>query len=340
MQRSRVSRIVVSVAALAALLAGGFTATAARLPDVAPGDVLAGGALATLGPVATGGSLDGVAVVNPGDRPALCMATLWSGDGTAIGAPARLEVPAQSMTYRQDLLDAPPAGARIAVRCDQPFYAFAAVHGADGEAGVLTPPRGAPVKGISCGLGSVCWDYSGVDLVASTKTPTRAILIDAPDGSYDEVTVHLEVEIHGWTQSLNGAHGILYMVRDKNKDMFANIFLQGPTSNGNALVLRHGFGQTHPEKAKIRVHFFPKDGQTYAFDYVYRPAAGTLSLTVKGPNGQPLVHITGKPNVDHVSIGPGQLIHIGLSNPGAVINEPTSLGWVYKNLHVELTPTR
>lgn len=334
-QSFRVSR---SLVVLAALVIGALPASAARLPDVAPGDVLAAGALATMGPAGDGARFDGLAIVNPGDRPAMCMAQVVAGDGTALGSPAPLEVPAQSMTYRSELLADAPDGARVTLHCDAPFYGFAVTRDDKGATAVLQPQIAR--TSITCGAGTVCYDFPGVDLVASSKTPTRAILLDPADGKYSRVTVHLEVEIHGWTQPFNGAHGILYMVRDKNKDMFANIFLQGPASNGNALVLRHGFDQTHPEKAKLRVHFFPKDGQTYAFDYVYDPGAGKLSLSVKGPNGQELIHLISKPNVDAVTMGPGQLIHIGLSNPGIVPNEPTSTGWVYKNLHVELTPAQ
>lgn len=327
------------------LTRGAGTASAARLPVITAADALTAGTPVLLGASTHAGAvLDGLGVVNLGAQAAQCEATLVAGDGSPVGGPVSVAVAARAMTYRRDLLARAGAagaeGLRATVRCDQPFYAFTALRGAaDGAYQFLTPSRGATSgDGIACTNGTICYDFPGVDLVASTQTPTRAILLDPPDGSYRRVTVHLEVEIHGWTPPLNGAHGILYMIRDKNRDMFANVFLQGPAPNGNALVLRHGFNQTHPEKAKFRVKFSPKDGQTYAFDYVYDTGARMLALTVTGPNGQRLLQISDKPNIDSIDIAPGQLIHIGLSNPGTTYNEPTSTGWIYENLHVELTP--
>src|SRR6185436_948623 len=116
------------------------------------------------------------------------------------------------------------AALRTTVRCDQPFFAFAGLQrAAEGTSQFVTPLR-ADDASRACTAGAVH--------VSTTKTAARGFAFDPPDGRYDRVTVHLEVEVNGWSPPITGAHGILYMIRDKNKDMFANVFLQGPGSKG------------------------------------------------------------------------------------------------------------
>ncbi|HXT50691.1 MAG TPA: hypothetical protein VN811_06585 [Thermoanaerobaculia bacterium] len=332
------------VAATANLLttAASGAVSAAPLPVFAPGDALPASTTANLAIVRAGVTFGGVGAVNLGTAAAQCQVAFLGNDGAPVGTSIALALPARSVSYRRDAIAAAgttaAAALRTTVRCDQPFFAFAGLQrAAEGTSQFVTPLR-ADDASRACTAGTVCYEYAGVVHVSTTKTAARGFAFDPPDGRYDRVTVHLEVEVNGWSPPITGAHGILYMIRDKNKDMFANVFLQGPGSKGNMLTLRHGFNQTHPQKAKFRVKLVPVNGRTYSLDYLYDTKAKALVLTVKGPNGQELMRITDKPNIANVDFAAKQLLELGLSNPGLVSNEPASTGWLFKNLHVELTP--
>ncbi|HXT20904.1 MAG TPA: hypothetical protein VN923_09155, partial [Thermoanaerobaculia bacterium] len=313
---------------------------ATPLPVIEARDRFEASAAAAIAAGRNAGAFTGLGAVNLGEASARCEARFVNRDGAALGSTLSFEVPAHSLVYRRDALAATGASGALGatMSCDQPFFPFAGVERPATTSSSFVTPWTKDGEPIACTAGNVCYDYPGVVHVSTTKTPARGFIFDPPDGRYDRLTVHLEVKINGWSPPLAGAHGILYLIRDKNKDMFANVFLQGPVSKGNNLVFRHGFNQTHPQKAKIRVKFAPTDGKTYSFDYVYDTAAKTLVLTVKGPNGQELMRLQDKPNIANIDFSASQHINLGLSNPGKVSNEPASIGWSYENLHVELKP--
>jgi hypothetical protein len=289
-----------------------------------------------------------VGIMNLGQSAAQCSVSLFRADGTQIGSKATLTFAPLSMRHFPDpLIDqVNVTDIRAEISCNQPFYAYATVHGANGQveyfitpalsgSSTLLPPGGTtPPKG--CGTGAVCYDFAGVVHVPTTSKPDRAIILSPPSGTYNRVKVHMEVQINGWNPTVTAAHGLLYMVRDKNKDMFASAFLKGP--GANQLALRYGFNLSAKEKPKLTTGFAPVLGQTYAFDYLWDPAGQSLVLTMSTLGGQELARITSKPNVDKVQIGQNQKIVIGLSNPGTEASEPASIGFIYKNLHVELIP--
>jgi hypothetical protein len=139
-----------------------------------------------------------------------------------------------------------------------------------------------------------------------------------------------------WNKPTTGAHGLLYFVRNRNKDMYGNIFLRGPSRNN--VTLRHGFNQEHGEKAKIERGFAAQTGTTYLVEYDYNPVADFISLKVSNLAGQLLFEIRDKPNVNRVHIDDGDRVILGLSNPGTSSVEPASLGYQWKDLKVEFFP--
>ncbi len=282
-------------------------------------------------------------VVNLGGAAASCMVSFFRVDGSQIASTVTLALKPLSLLHFQDalgILDAGRvSGVRGEVSCDQPFFAYGAQQQfPNAHYQFVTPTTeggDAPSQPITCQAGLVCYDFPGIVHTSTSANPDHAVRLNPPPGTYKKVAVHLEVQINGFSAPSDGGHGMLYMVLDKNKDMFGYIFLQGP--NANRVVLRHGFGQTTGAKAKLIQAFTPVNGATYALDYVYDAAGRSLVMTLK-KGGQEVVRFADAPNIHSIGIGASQQIILGLSNPGKVSNEPASIGWVYKNLHVELTP--
>jgi hypothetical protein len=287
-------------------------------------------------------------IMNLGQSAAQCSVALFRADGSQIGSKATVTFPPLSLRHFPDpLVDQVNAtDVRAEISCNQDFYAYATVHGASGKveyfitpafsgSSTLVPPGSTPPS-KSCTTGAVCYDFAGVVHTSTRSDPDKTIILSPPVAAYSRLKVHFEVQINSWNPPASKAHGLLYMVRDKNKDMYGSAFLKGP--GDNQLVLRHGFNQTAGEKPKLTKGFAPVLGQTYAVDYLYDPVGKTITLTMSTLSGQQVARIDSRPNVNKVHIDSGQKIVIGLSNPGTEESEPASIGWQWRNLHVELIP--
>lgn len=295
---------------------------------------------------ATGQIRTDVGIMNLGQSTAQCGVSLFRADGTQIGSKATLTFPPLSLRHFPDALSVAAKDARAEVSCNQNFYAYATVHSANGQAEYFITPAysgastlvapGSTPDPKSCPSGAVCYDFPGVVHVPAPGKPDYTITLSPPSAAYSRLKAHLEVQINGWNPNVTAAHGLLYMVRDKNKDMYASIFLKGP--NANQMSMRYGFNQSASEKPKLTTGFAATLGQTYALDYLWDPVNRTLVATLSTLAGQELARITGTPNVNRVQIDPGQRIVVGLSNPGTEASEPSSIGFIYKNLHIELIP--
>lgn len=293
------------------------------------------------------GIISNFGLINLGQSSISCQASVYRADGAQIAGTVKFSLNPLTMVHFDDALAALGEtniiDVRVDITCDQPFYPYSVVYGgATGDvfvglpaasgASLLTPPGSLP----NCGAGSVCYDYPGIVFTSTTADPYHFITLSPPTGVYSQIKVHLEIQINHWQPPITNAHGLLYMIRDRNYYMYASAFLRGP--NSNQLVLRHGFNQTATEKAKLITGFAPTLGNWYALDYLYDPIHKTLVLTMSTLEGTELARLTGAPNVKQINIDPGQNILIGLSNPGTNDSEPASIGWVYSNLHVELVP--
>ncbi|HXT50690.1 MAG TPA: hypothetical protein VN811_06580 [Thermoanaerobaculia bacterium] len=286
-------------------------------------------------------------VVNLGRQAAECKVDFFQANSSRLVNTITLAMQPLSLLHFNDAFGILQVGRVSAIRaevsCNQPFYAYGAqflgpnshylfITPAQATGIATTPP---PPPTATCGNGAVCYDFPGIVHTSTLSNPDRGITLSPPVGVYSRLKLHLEVQVNGFYPPADMAHGMLYLVRDKNKDMFANVFLQGPGTN--QIVLRHGFNLTHPQKPKLTQKLAAASGTTYALDYLYDPAAGSLLLTLKD-GGVEVVHMAGVPNVSRIQIASGNKVVIGLSNPGVVSNEPASIGWVFKNLHVELIP--
>ena len=288
-----------------------------------------------------------IGIMNLGQTSSKCEVMLFRPDGVQVGGTASITLLPLSMRHFPNVLSDQPnlTDARAQIPCSTDFYTYAPLHGADNQADYFVTPAlsgastlarpGTTAQPQGCTAGAVCFDFPGIVHTSTKSSPDRTIVLSPPSATYSRLRARLEVQINGWSPPSSGAHGILYMIRDKNLNMYGSVFLKGPGSN--QLTMRHGFNLGAAEKPKISKGFAPVVGQTYVFDYLFDPVAKTIVLRVL-LNGQEVAQMTDRPNVNRVQIEPGQKIIIGLSNPGHETPEPASLGWVYKNLHVEVIP--
>ena len=290
-----------------------------------------------------------VVIINLAKASTTCSASVVRADGTLVFPTASLTLLPLSHLFFTDVFDAVPGGivdARVEVSCKSDFYVYAQMTDtATGEFSIATPAQtsdstlfapGDTPTGLTCSSGTTCYVFPGLVHQSTNGNPDRSVILTPPVAAYSSVKVHLEVTIGPWNRPNTGAHGVMYFVRDRNKDMYANVFLRGPGRNN--MTLRHGFNQEHGEKAKIEKGFTAQPGETYAFDYDYDPTRKLITLRVSRA-GQLLLEVTDKPNVNKVHIDDGNRVIVGLSNPGtAPAVKPASIGWKYSNLKVEFFP--
>jgi hypothetical protein len=105
-----------------------------------------------------GGLITDLYLVNTSTQPAQCTVSGFRDDGSRTGADVRSTVPPLSMRVLEKVLPSLGANsvdeARVAVSCDQNFYAYARVaKPGSGELNVMTPPR-ALGRDVSTAAGS------------------------------------------------------------------------------------------------------------------------------------------------------------------------------------------
>jgi hypothetical protein len=290
-------------------------------------------------------------IINLGQAAATCTARVTRADGSAAISTVQLSLLPLSHNFYPNVFAGEANGiadARVEVTCSDSFYAFAQMSNTTtGEISyatpsgssdsTLTPPGSTPPPSgdLACAAAgtSVCYVFPGLVHTSTLADPDQALILTPPVFSYSSVKVHMEIQVNGFQPPSIGGHELLYMIRNRNKDEFANIFLRGPSRN--TLTLRHGFHQTSPEKPKIERGFIAQIGATYALDYDYDPVHKTIILHMS-QNGQLLLEILATPNVNRVQIETGDRVIVGLSNPGNNPTvEPASIGWKYSNIKVE-----
>jgi hypothetical protein len=239
--------------------------------------------------------------------------------------------------------------ARAEVSCSSDFYAYAQVADrASGQLVLITPASWsdslwgsvedmAKVAG-SCAAGTestVC-TYAGPFTSAKPyPNTTLALSMTPPAALYKSLTAHVEVNVTGWNpKNKKGAHGVIYIVVNRNKRLLGNVFLRGPGSD--FLYMRHGDCPLGCGKAKVGKKLQADLGTTYVFDYTYDAASKRVSLQVRHA-GQLVAELNDVPYRKVIEVVPGDKVIIGLSNPYCDSKEePCSLGWKYSNLRVEL----
>ena len=288
-----------------------------------------------------------IGIMNLGQTAATCTVGLFLADGTQAGATATLTFPPLSLRHFPNVLSDQPnvTDARAQVSCNTDFYAYATVHGPDGQldyfitpalsgsSTLVRPGSSGPPKG--CTTGAVCFDFPGVVHI-STKAHSRPLDRADPagrglqqgEGPPRGADQHLQPALQ--RRARGPVHG-----PGQEQGHVRERLPQGTGREPTGAAPR--LQPDRRREAEAREGLRPDDRRNVHVDYLYDPVAKTIVLTMS-LNGQEVTRITDKPNVNRVHIDPGQKIVIGLSNPGTEAPEPASLGWVYKNLHIELIP--
>lgn len=287
-------------------------------------------------------------LVNLGQSAASCSVNVLRADGREALQPLEFTVAPLSHLLVADLFKrlGSIAEARAEVTCSNDFYAYALI--ADAPTGRLTVVRPSQPSddlpqlselfdkvAVPCSDGiMLCKLPLTVPFIASKTNPTLALTMTPPAGAYSAMVAHVDVQVTGWNpRNVHGAHGVLYVVINRNKWLLGNIFLRGPGKNN--VTLRHGVCPQGCQKTKVEKGIPIELGAIYSFDYRYDPVSRTTDMTVT-LRGQVVARIQDKPNVNRININPGDKIVIGLSNPFPNSHEePSSLGWRYSNLSVQ-----
>ncbi len=329
----------------------GSAGLGAELPVITSDTLgLANKMLVVQGLKSSGATTADIVIINLGKTTATCSARVARADGSSAINTVQLSLLPLSYNFFPNIFVAEANGisdARVEVTCTNDFYAYGQMtNTTTGEISIATPsgtsdstltPPGdtTPTTGLTCAAAgtSVCYVFPGLIHTAGRGDEDRSINLTPPVFSYSSVKLHMEFQVNGFYPPSTGAHLVLYFVRNRNKDMFANVFLRGPSRN--SLTLRHGFNQVHGDKAKIERGFVAQNGATYALDYDFDPVKKTITLHIS-QGGTLLLEIKDKPNVNRVQIETGDKIIIGLGNPGNNPTvEPASIGWKYSNIKVE-----
>lgn len=128
--------------------ADGKSLSGAAVPVVAAGSLVpAGQTIHLQGLERNGRTVSRLGLVTLGDRAGTCTATAFRADGSPLGRPVQVAVPARGQSALPDALAAagvsPVSEARMEVTCDIPAFAWAAVLSHDGARTATAAPASA-----------------------------------------------------------------------------------------------------------------------------------------------------------------------------------------------------
>ena len=285
-------------------------------------------------------------VVNLGHQTSQCTINLTRADGTAIGTGTTVTLKALSHRSFANVLNGLAAtgttDARAAISCSREFYAFALLSdSAAGEASLILPSGTGdsalqiPGQGPACPVGSQCWEVQGIVHQPTVTNPLKRVSFAPQAGTYTKIRLSMDVFHGGWNPANTSAlHELFWLVKNRNFDMFGYATFRGPSKNIS--LLRHGIGLTHPQKIKITKPFTAKPGKNYHVEYTYDTVAKVLALEISD-NGQVVQRLTGTPNVSNFGFGPGDSLIVDIGFDGSNSDEQPTLGWIYRNLRIELS---
>jgi hypothetical protein len=289
-------------------------------------------------------------LVNLAKEATSCAVSPFRGDGSAIGNAAVVTLPPLSHKQFGDVLaslgETAATGARIVVSCNRDYYAYAltfdrtsgeaTVQGPseDLDSSLLRPGEGGGVTPGCSPSAALCQQENGDFHAPTTSNRVRRIIYSPEAGSYRSMRVRMKVFHGGWKEPSAGLHNVFWVARDRNFNMFGYPNFKGP--GANTLFFRHGVGIVAPQKPKVEVPFAAQPGATYTFDYLYNPAGGTLDLKVFNSAGSLVAQLGDRPNVNRLTFANGEKLVLDFGFTGNNPNEPSTIGWRYSDLIVEL----
>jgi hypothetical protein len=313
------------------------------LPVITSDNLVRANGTATLQGLLSGsGRNTDITLVNLAQVASQCTVTLTRADGSVIGAPVVPMKPLSVRTFPNVFSD-PGNEVRATATCTREFFIFALLtDAATGELAYVGPSGSGesllslPGQGTVCTPGATCFDVKGIVHAPTTlANAVKRVIFTPVPGTYAKIRLTMDVTVGNWsTVDPTAIHMLFWLVKDRNFNMFGFASLRGP--GGDQAVLRHGIGLTHPQKFRIIQPLAAQTGRTYRLDYTYDTRTSFLELAIS-EGGAVVQRLTGAPNVSSFTFNPGENILIDMGFPGTSPAEPASFGWVYRDLHVELS---
>ncbi len=319
----------------------------AELPLIASDEMGSPGQTLVLEGLVSGGTRTaGLALANLGGAAAQCSVSLMDAEGSRLGELAVTLAP-RSQRHLDDVLTAwagrkEVAGARAAVSCDQPFYAFAVIpDSATGDVAIVDPtPPPAKADGIPCSPGSrvLCFDAEGVVHEPTEEVPVQRVAFAVPPGTYGRIKMSLDVTVGPWYEAdPDGKHLIYWFVLNKNLDMLGMLYFRGPAAH--TALSRYGIGLTHPRKKKLVKPFKAIPGHTYRCENDLDMTKGVINITITDTSTGEVVRLRGAANVRQLTIKPGGRFIIDMAFPeGKIPDEVPAYDWIFRDIHIEAYP--
>lgn len=343
---------MVVTARLVSVLPSGEERLGATVPVLSADDLLRPNETGHLvGVVRDQETVANLGVVNLGRTETTCTLQAFQLNAQQIADTAEVTLNPLTQVQFDDVLSlvgvSSIADSRFAVSCEDNFYAYSTLINLDSgdttfiapstvATGELQPPDTgppAPAPG-ACPANAECFTVPGTIHIARSNDRVKRVSLPVPQGSYRVVRLEMEVTLADWAQgNRSGLHNIFWFARNGNRDLVGYVNVWGP--NTNAALIRHGFNEPQHEKERIVRPLALQPGQTYHFTYVYDTDRDLVELVVR-QGGNVISRIgAGRPDVNRVTAGPGDLFHVDFGFSGVNPKEPPSLGWSYKNLNVE-----
>ena len=305
--------------------------------------IKAGETVALQGLISGAGRATDLTLVNVAQTASQCSVSLTRADGAVIGSAATFNLqPLSQKTIGNVFTNGDFAEVRATVNCTREFFAFALL--TDAATGEVTSvgPGGSgesllrlPGEGPACPPTAACFDVKGVVHQPTTALAVKRVIFTPVPGTYKKIHMTMDVFVSGWwPTNPTGLHMLFWLVKDKNINMFGYGTFRGPDSN--QAILRHGIGLTHPQKIKVVQPFTAVPGKTYHLDYVYDTATNFVELAISD-NGVVVQRLTSSPNVGSFAFKAGENIVIDIGFPGTNPDEAPTFGWIYRDLHLELS---
>jgi len=314
------------------------------LPVITSDDLIKAGQTTALQGLLSGvGRATDLTLVNVAQVASQCTVSLTRADGTLIGSAATFNLPPLSQkTIGNIFTNADFSEVRAAVSCTREFFTFALLtDAATGEISYVGPGGSGesllrlPGEGPACPPLAACFDVRGIVHQPTTALPVKRVIFTPVPGTYNKIHMTMDVFVSGfWPTNPTGLHMLFWLVKDKNVNMFGYGTFRGPDSN--QAILRHGIGLTHPQKIKVVQPFTAVPGKTYHLDYTYDTATNFVELAISD-NGTVVQRLTSSPNVGNFAFKNGENIVIDMGFPGTNPDEAPTFGWIYRDLHLELS---
>lgn len=313
------------------------------LPVITSDNLIRAGATAALqGLVSGSGRNSDITLVNLAQTASQCTVTLTRADGSVIGTPVIPMKPLSVRTFPNVFTDN-NIEVRATATCTREFFLFALLtDAATGELSYVGPSGSGesllslPGQGAVCPPGVSCFDIKGVvHAPTNTANAVKRVTFTPTPGTYAKIRLTLDVTVGNWSAiDPTAIHMLFWLVKDRNFNMFGFASLRGP--GGDQAVLRHGIGLTHPQKFRIIQPLVAQTGRTYHLDYTFDTRTSFLELAIS-EGGAVVQRLTGAPNVTSFGFNPGENLVIDMGFSGTNPAEGPSFGWVYRDLHVELS---